>query len=1381
MSEKYNIIEGRIQHKNDVEANWKKAVNFIPLEAEIVIYLPDEGHKTARIKVGDGITNVNDLPFSQEIDGALWQTGNSVTNNTGVAFGGSTQAGLLGYYFSRFKATQNTSTQIWSVEVDISTTQCKGLYKSENTSTLFTLTAGANDVVTPPSSTIPYSEGDVLTLLGGYRLENAITVTSVNANTVYGTWTSEESIFKAKITTGDINEDEYSIYCIAKPKAGEVPLGYYAHAEGWKTQALEKASHAEGRQTIAWGQFSHAEGTQTEAGYAAHSEGRNTKAQGDYAHAEGSNTRANGQFSHAEGYGTNAAGQAAHAEGSNTNAAGWSAHAEGGNTNAAGWSAHAEGDGTNAAGPYSHAEGNNTKAIGYASHAEGQDNISGSKAFTIKNLNKNTDGSGTYILDSVQGLEVEMVYSAHVYYSDKGWSTQGENYGKITGIDESTRTVTVDKLFCEYTFGTLNSYIDSDGYDNEFNTFRIITNPELGTRTIGAGTHAEGMSSEALSKGAHAEGYNTLAQGSYSHAEGQSTTAAFAAHAEGKITKASGFHSHAEGYGSTSSGKVSHAEGYNTLAQGSYSHAEGTYTTAAGNYSHAEGDHTTASGEAAHAEGFKSVAKGKYSHAEGSGTTAAGSHSHVGGSDSKASYSGSFVHGTGLNDNEENQTVIGKYNASAPGATFVVGNGTTSSNRSNAFVIYNDGSADIKNLKSMNVSSTKLLISSEQYDSTIHGFGIFAVPGHGVDDFIWTNNLVKYRNNTYVIQTWAMGQQVDSLFGKDIRKDATFTSHTLYELDDFGIEYLHAIVIDNEDGTTIDVGRVKGFSTNVAYNESQNLDGRADIRYSWSKLNVTFENAVPELNDFHYTEEWDAICNRYTLVFVEKSDAGNSISSHNSLIVGSDNRSSSSNSACIGTGLRTYGTDEEVVVGRYNSLKSGSLFTIGNGTDDENRSNAFEVDDDGNTYINNNLYIGGTGNNKNTAVEVATKTDIERLESSIITSEDFISVDNSTSYVDVPLNVMSNAFIDKIGGGTEDSSDPTAFFSTKCTKILSYGSNFLNLSLYQWNTEEISVLPTGEVSFTTSYMFGSEDIFGSKEYSSLTFTAEPADPTQLNIIPAGTYTSLDYIEVIASGSYDNSSKFAISTKFDCYSSDTGSFITTLNGTHTFSDDFRIKKITMSITYIGNYYSQYPELIIPLRISRGTTLKELRPYRNTTIFNIPYSIQNLDGYGNGIGNYYNYIDFENGKYVYRTAVLKLDPTIYKFNNTTGELDNKNSHLMDIQHKTNLWGDIAWKNPIISAPSVGGFTWDWTDPEAFVPRLAMVPWSDYGYSDFNTFNEELGGIPIMYVDIYGKEIDISDYIPKGGSIEVEPGGLIVFESEGGNGIVPNTITYQLVKGE
>lgn len=69
MSENYNIVEGRIQHKNDIEANWKKAVNFIPLEAEIVIYLPDEEHKTARIKVGDGITNVNDLPFSHGKDG----------------------------------------------------------------------------------------------------------------------------------------------------------------------------------------------------------------------------------------------------------------------------------------------------------------------------------------------------------------------------------------------------------------------------------------------------------------------------------------------------------------------------------------------------------------------------------------------------------------------------------------------------------------------------------------------------------------------------------------------------------------------------------------------------------------------------------------------------------------------------------------------------------------------------------------------------------------------------------------------------------------------------------------------------------------------------------------------------------------------------------------------------------------------------------------------------------------------------------------------------------------------------------------------------------------------------------------------------------------
>ena len=57
-------FNGRFTPKGDIEANWNKAVGFIPLDKEIIIYKPDENHSAARFKVGDGKTVVQDLPFS---------------------------------------------------------------------------------------------------------------------------------------------------------------------------------------------------------------------------------------------------------------------------------------------------------------------------------------------------------------------------------------------------------------------------------------------------------------------------------------------------------------------------------------------------------------------------------------------------------------------------------------------------------------------------------------------------------------------------------------------------------------------------------------------------------------------------------------------------------------------------------------------------------------------------------------------------------------------------------------------------------------------------------------------------------------------------------------------------------------------------------------------------------------------------------------------------------------------------------------------------------------------------------------------------------------------------------------------------------------------
>ena len=72
MNEK--MFNTRIQHKHDTEENWLKATGFTPKAGEMIVYDIDVSHYCQRIKIGDGVNNVNDLPFitdgiTQEIQG----------------------------------------------------------------------------------------------------------------------------------------------------------------------------------------------------------------------------------------------------------------------------------------------------------------------------------------------------------------------------------------------------------------------------------------------------------------------------------------------------------------------------------------------------------------------------------------------------------------------------------------------------------------------------------------------------------------------------------------------------------------------------------------------------------------------------------------------------------------------------------------------------------------------------------------------------------------------------------------------------------------------------------------------------------------------------------------------------------------------------------------------------------------------------------------------------------------------------------------------------------------------------------------------------------------------------------------------------------------
>lgn len=62
-----NTVHARIRLKNDTEANWNKST-FIPLQGEVIIYNVDDTHPFSRIKIGNGIDQITNLPFVNNED-----------------------------------------------------------------------------------------------------------------------------------------------------------------------------------------------------------------------------------------------------------------------------------------------------------------------------------------------------------------------------------------------------------------------------------------------------------------------------------------------------------------------------------------------------------------------------------------------------------------------------------------------------------------------------------------------------------------------------------------------------------------------------------------------------------------------------------------------------------------------------------------------------------------------------------------------------------------------------------------------------------------------------------------------------------------------------------------------------------------------------------------------------------------------------------------------------------------------------------------------------------------------------------------------------------------------------------------------------------------
>lgn len=239
---------------------------------------------------------------------------------------------------------------------------------------------------------------------------------------------------------------------------------------------------------------------------------------------------------------------------------------------------------------------------------------------------------------------------------------------------------------------------------------------------FGTSTIANGNNTIALGNGSEARGISSLAGGNTVLASGDCSFAFGCEHSttqDGEPVivklKATGRGSFAVGEGTAATNEASAAFGIKTTSNGLGSAAFGVETVASGAYAIAAGNVSTASGKYALALGFKNTASGESSIAGGTTSVASGRDAMAIGNASKAYNRSSLAFGTaayaGASDDTTNhscislgnyttakgvlgQVALGSGNKHLADAQLMVGNGT-SKTKSNAFVVYTDGHAEV--------------------------------------------------------------------------------------------------------------------------------------------------------------------------------------------------------------------------------------------------------------------------------------------------------------------------------------------------------------------------------------------------------------------------------------------------------------------------------------------------------------------------------------------------------------------------------------------------------------------------------------------------------------------------------------------------------------
>ena len=353
------------------------------MNGEIIIYDEDNNHNYKRVKIGNGVDNVNDLDFFAENAGGE------------VAFALSdweqTDPTASDYIKNKPFFDNGTEKEV-IYDADITLYDAGDLENGANVNNMYGLSN--NFLFAWPSNLPTFIEGQTYEIEFDNKTYNLLCQKGPTAKDSSNNITEELFLgnyfefSNRTVETFDytnapfliINEKNSSLWAFGEElrkkvndqmvfhlKISTSPISMirdkYLKKEFLAGRAgLGKNSEVFNNLEVysAFGESSHAEGSSDPitlsittdttikdiparstdfamaAGKASHVEGHNSLARGDYSHAEGLETTAYANCSHAEGVNTEATGYASHAEGTHTDATGEGSHAGGSGSQATG-------------------------------------------------------------------------------------------------------------------------------------------------------------------------------------------------------------------------------------------------------------------------------------------------------------------------------------------------------------------------------------------------------------------------------------------------------------------------------------------------------------------------------------------------------------------------------------------------------------------------------------------------------------------------------------------------------------------------------------------------------------------------------------------------------------------------------------------------------------------------------------------------------------------------------------------------------------------------------------------------------------------------------------------------------------------------------------